>query len=107
MLRKKNYIGSAEEIDMLFEMGPEEPDKVYNDVMQKLKEIKNRNVTAKLVGQLQRMDVLGSKDKEKTDSKTLNKALTSLFGSEGKSERTIKEKLSKGLYTLDKKGNES
>lgn len=51
MMKKKNYIGSFEEIDMLFEWndGSEEPDRIHNDVMEKLKEIKNRNVTSKLV----------------------------------------------------------
>lgn len=50
-MKKKNYIGSFEEIDMLFEWndGNEEPDRIHNDVMEKLKEIKNRNVTSKLV----------------------------------------------------------
>ena len=51
MMKKKNYVGSFEEIDLLFDWGnaSDEPDKVYNDVMHKLKEIKNRNVTNKLV----------------------------------------------------------
>lgn len=73
--------------------------------MQKLKEIKNRNVASKLVQQLHKMDMLGTKDKEQSESKQLNKALTSLFGPEGKdSKKTIKESLSKGLYTMDKRG---
>ena len=51
MMKKKDYVGSFEEIDMLFDWGgaADEPDRVYNDVVQKLKEIKNRNVTSKLV----------------------------------------------------------
>lgn len=51
MMKKKNYVGSYEEIDMLFNWNDtvDEPDRVYNDVVQKLKEIKNRNVTSKLV----------------------------------------------------------
>jgi len=51
MMKKKNYVGSFEEIDMLFDWdnSVDEPDRVYNDVVQKLKEIKNRNVTNKLV----------------------------------------------------------
>ena len=68
-MKKKNYMGSINEIDMLFDWHEDEPDKVYNDVMQKLKEIKNRNVTAKLVDQLSKWDVLGSKDKQASDSK--------------------------------------
>ena len=66
MMKKKNYVGSFEEIDSLFEWGNvpcDEPDKVYNDVMGKLKEIKNRNVTNKLVNQLQKMEIIGMSDK--------------------------------------------
>ena len=104
MLKKKNYMGSAEEIDMLFKVGENEPDQVYNDVMAKLKDIKNRNLTQKLVSQLQRMEVIGPKDKVESESKQLQKGLTTMFGAESKSKRTIKEKLSKGLYTLSKTG---
>ena len=49
MMKNKNYVGSFEEIDMLFEQQIDEPERVCNDVVQKLKEIKNRNVTNKLV----------------------------------------------------------
>ena len=49
------------------------------------------------------MDVIGSKDKQESDNKMLNKALTKMFGgSETSSKKTIKEKLSKGLYTTEK-----
>jgi len=109
MMKKKNYVGSMDEVDMLFEWGGrEDPDKVHNDVLPKLKEIKDRNVTTKLISQLQRMDMLGSKEKKDGDDKNLNKALTKLFGKETSSKKTIKEKLSKGLYTSDKStGKES
>ena len=105
MMKKKNYVGSFEEIDMLFDWGnaSDEPDKVYNDVMHKLKEIKNRNVTNKLVNQLQKMELIGMKDQHSSDSKQLNKALTTLFGQDTNSKKTIKEKLlTKGLYSMDK-----
>ena len=46
------------------------------------------------------MDVLGVKEKSDSDSKQLNKAMTTLFGSESKSKKTIKEKLDKGLYNI-------
>ena len=70
-MKKKNYIGSFEEIDMLFEWndGSEEPDRIHNDVMEKLKEIKNRNVTSKLVEQLQKMEILGMQQKQQNESK--------------------------------------
>ena len=32
-MKKKNYVGSIDEIDMLFQWQQDEPDKVYNDVM--------------------------------------------------------------------------
>lgn len=52
--------------------------------------------------------MLGSKEKKDDDEKTVNKALTKLFGKETASKKTIKEKLSKGLYTTDKStGKES
>lgn len=110
MMKKRNYVGSMDEIDMLFEWGGrEDPDKVHNDVLQKLKEIKDRKVTTKLISQLQNMDILGPSDKGDSDSKTINRALTKLFsGSETSSKKTIKEKLAKGLYSIDKStGKES
>ena len=33
MMKKKNYLGSIEEIDMLFDADKEQPDKVHNDVI--------------------------------------------------------------------------
>ena len=55
------------------------------------------------------MDMLGTKDKQESDKKDLNKVLTKLFGNEATgSKKTIKEKLSKGLYSTDKStGKES
>lgn len=46
--------------------------------------------------------MLGTKEKQEGDKKDLNKALTKLFGNEATgSKKTIKEKLSKGLYTTN------
>ena len=47
--------------------------------------------------------MLASKDKNTTESDQLKKALTTMYGGESKSKKTIKESLSKGLYNLDHK----
>lgn len=47
------------------------------------------------------MDVLGAKDKQMSESKQLNKGLTQMFGEQSATNKTIKEKLKKGLYTTE------
>jgi len=66
MLKKKGYWASHEEIDQLFDQKTDPSSRISAQVHSKIKEIKDRNMSAKLENQLKNL-ALGTSSKKKDD----------------------------------------
>jgi hypothetical protein len=63
MMKQKGYWASREEIDQLFVQENDQSSRIHAEVREKIKEIKDRNVTSKLENQLKSLALESSKKK--------------------------------------------
>ena len=63
MMQQKGYWASREEIDQLFEQEADPSTRIHAQVKEKIREIKDRNITAKLENQLKNLALGNSKKK--------------------------------------------
>jgi len=62
-MKQKGYWASREEIDQLFVQENDQSSRIHAEVREKIKEIKDRNVTSKLENQLKSLALESSKKK--------------------------------------------
>jgi len=86
MVKSKGYATSYEEVEALFSF-KNDSSRIHSEVLTKIKEIKNRNVSSQLESQLKKLQLVGDKKNEGDKAKSKDEPA-----------KTIKEGLEKGAY---------
>lgn len=79
MIKQKNYVNNERDIERLFEDTYQRDAAIYHDVVDKMRQIKDRNVSEKLMHKLSSLN-LAQLDNQKDTKQNLQKKLTTVTG---------------------------
>ena len=102
MIRQKTYVNNERDIERLFEETYQRDAQIQEDEVKKMREIKDRNVSEKLMHKLSSLN-LAQFDSQKETKQNLQKALKEVTGAGGAS----KQRDNKVAYKADMKQSRS